>query len=711
LRQALRRSPGDASRTAEVLELLSKANVRGQMIVPALTSSDVHALLDVYPDLSVEAQAGMQQLLASLTLDPVARLRTARLLREPAPDKVPSALMRSSMTTVSSALALQLTAWPDREVQVAAERALLLGDRIEVGAWPQRDAVALLSRLVNERSFELGFEWSRQNGQLPELVRAIHRTHGASVALAQAQRWVDARPELLRVILPELLRLGPAADEVLERFARSTGIELQLRELVIGELGRRSSSGSARALLRELLGDEHADLRAHAARELLKYADQGDREQVLAAWLKGSFREQFSIQLNHADLPVVESALESTQGPARLRLVRLVEHLDDPRQVPLLVDLWKTGDREVREKCRDALRAIDAQRVLPFLQSDLDDGVSASILEVVGPLRSIPEQLVGKCSVATDKATWVRFFERVTGDGVLHAPGLFDVLSLLLREQQGGPAAIRLFVRLDEWSQANKVQELAAAMEPALAGSNRNELLGYIVEATAQLGAAHRARVLASVGRPTDHAIVMALLDVVLASPFVREALSPAMAAAVERELATALDGEPERARRILSHRAGHAVTETERTALVGTLERSLRHPSPRVRLHAHRLLRTHADRPTYLAATRLLLDDRDSTTVRSAIRVLAFGHAIEAVPEMCDLLFHSHAAVRRAARDGLVVLGEDAVSTLTRAIGRARPDQRQALTEVLDEVRQGRGEGEAERGDEGEYVRSWRRS
>jgi hypothetical protein len=60
------------------------------------------------------------------------------------------------------------------------------------------------------------------------------------------------------------------------------------------------------------------------------------------------------------------------------------------------------------------------------------------------------------------------------------------------------------------------------------------------------------------------------------------------MAAAVERQMDKELDGDPERVRRILSYRAARAETETERAALVDMLETSLRHASPRVRLHAH---------------------------------------------------------------------------------------------------------------------------
>jgi hypothetical protein len=201
LRQVLRESPLDGARAEELLKLLCKANVRGKMIVPAFSSSDVDALLDTHAGMGEEARSGVRQILAVLALNPVARLRTARLLRDPLPDEVPFTLMRCVATTMSGSLARQLTDWPDREVQVAAERALLLGDRIDVALWPEKDVSALLARLARERSFDSGFDWSRQKGHLAEWVRAMHRTHGSALALAEIQRWLDSHSEPLRLIL------------------------------------------------------------------------------------------------------------------------------------------------------------------------------------------------------------------------------------------------------------------------------------------------------------------------------------------------------------------------------------------------------------------------------------------------------------------------------------------------------------------------------
>jgi HEAT repeat protein len=123
---------------------------------------------------------------------------------------------------------------------------------------------------------------------------------------------------------------------------------------------------------------------------------------------------------------------------------------------------------------------------------------------------------------------------------------------------------------------------------------------------------------------------------------------------------------------------------------VIDLLEAGLAHRSPRVRLHAFRLLRAHADKPRYLSATRRLLADDDPTAVRSAIRALAYGRHLDAVGEIAELVFHANNAVRAAAVDGLLIFGDDAVPPLTRLLGRLRPDRRPALTEILERLRRG---------------------
>jgi hypothetical protein len=129
------------------------------------------------------------------------------------------------------------------------------------------------------------------------------------------------------------------------------------------------------------------------------------------------------------------------------------------------------------------------------------------------------------------------------------------------------------------------------------------------------------------------------------------------MTAVVDSEMTAALDGEPERVRRILSYRAVRSKTDVERAALTEVLERSMGHASARVRMHARRLLRAHADRSRYLAATRPLLRDGDTATVRSAIRVLAFGGDVDSVAEIANLLSQRRLEFPRRSAMAQVVL------------------------------------------------------
>ncbi|NDU76411.1 HEAT repeat domain-containing protein [Actinomadura sp. DSM 109109] len=116
-------------------------------------------------------------------------------------------------------------------------------------------------------------------------------------------------------------------------------------------------------------------------------------------------------------------------------------------------------------------------------------------------------------------------------------------------------------------------------------------------------------------------------------------------------------------------------------------LAESLGHPEARVRLHAHRISRRVMEREDYLDQTARLLDDRQPDIVRSAVKTLCHAAWKPAVPALVGLLAHSHPAVRRAASDGLVLLGAPAVPALRHAAGKARPDRRPLYTGVLDRI------------------------
>ncbi|MFI0406156.1 HEAT repeat domain-containing protein [Actinomadura sp. 3N508] len=110
-------------------------------------------------------------------------------------------------------------------------------------------------------------------------------------------------------------------------------------------------------------------------------------------------------------------------------------------------------------------------------------------------------------------------------------------------------------------------------------------------------------------------------------------------------------------------------------------------HSEPSVRLHAHRIARRVMDRPAYLEQTTRLLDDNRSNVVISAARTLSHASWEPAIPALIALLTDKRATVRRAASDGLVLIGEPAVPALKHTTGRARPDRRGIYTAVLNRI------------------------
>ncbi|WP_405942365.1 HEAT repeat domain-containing protein [Streptomyces sp. NBC_00207] len=117
---------------------------------------------------------------------------------------------------------------------------------------------------------------------------------------------------------------------------------------------------------------------------------------------------------------------------------------------------------------------------------------------------------------------------------------------------------------------------------------------------------------------------------------------------------------------------------------LIGEL---LRHPRPKVRLHAHRTSRALLDRQTYLHHTSLLLADPQPDLVRAAIRTL--GHAAwpPAIPAITAMLEHPHPTIRKTATEALVTWGEPAIPALRHAAAHTRPDKRPLYTAVLDRI------------------------
>jgi hypothetical protein len=113
-------------------------------------------------------------------------------------------------------------------------------------------------------------------------------------------------------------------------------------------------------------------------------------------------------------------------------------------------------------------------------------------------------------------------------------------------------------------------------------------------------------------------------------------------------------------------------------------LDQLVDHPSARVRLHAHRLLRASGERERYLAATLRLLDDPQQDIQRMAMRSLAHaGHAPAVLP-LVERLVRDRDPLHREVIAALRRLGPLARGALLHARSRARPDRRHHHDELL---------------------------
>ncbi|MDX3535881.1 HEAT repeat domain-containing protein, partial [Streptomyces sp. MB09-01] len=147
--------------------------------------------------------------------------------------------------------------------------------------------------------------------------------------------------------------------------------------------------------------------------------------------------------------------------------------------------------------------------------------------------------------------------------------------------------------------------------------------------------------------------------------------------------------GDPVRIHQALKQLAeGHAGPAADQDpGLREVIGELLRHPKPKIRLHAHRTSRAVLDRQTYLHHTSLLLTDPRPDLVRSAIRTLCHATWTPAIPAVTEMLEHRHPTVRRTAAEALIAMGEPALPALGHAATHARPDKRPLYTAVLDRI------------------------
>ena len=658
--------------------------------VVTLAASEQRALGAVLPHLDettvVQALALLARSASSLDAATLARA-TSRIDLDRAIDPRLTPLLPALLAQRGPDAARRLAAHPDRAVRAQAAAALAQIGEAPPGGAPFEQRMAMLATWIEEGRDEEVLAALEGPDPLPitTVARAAAERVGAGVAMALLDRWVMRAPAERAEAIPGLAFLGEVAEPALLALVRGDGRGETRADALATLAGRRALDPD---LLPGLLEDPHPAVREEAARALIRFGDRPFRDRVRDAWLAGALRSAFTMPLDDEDVAAVTAALGGARDEVdQLRLLGPIAALSPRAAVPLLLELRDSPHPRASVAARDALRTLPAHEVLPAVLGAIGRG-DASLLEVIGAASVLPGPLVTLAQGASDPEPWVRFGLRAAGVGSLHAAGLGPRIAGWAAAQPTR-AVLSLLARLTDWHAVDRAAVLLHALGSALAGHRREEVLDAVLEALREAPPALTARVLGAIGGPADTAVVRALAEAEAGAPGVVSLFPAPLRAAVEASLFAALDdAEPEAARHLLGYLAGRAEGGWERSRVLALLEDHVRSGPRRVRLHAHRLLRAVAPRERYLAATRALLDDADPTTVRLALRTLAYGGDLGAVEAMTERLGHPQAAVARAAREGLVTLGARALGVLSRARARARPDRRQALDEVMEEIR-----------------------
>lgn len=524
---------------------------------------------------------------------------------------------------------------------------------------------------------------------LEEVVAQVAERSGVIAAKGFAQRWLDKNPVERAQTLVDLAFLGDVLEPEICELARNHP-RGAVRWRALSCLSHHFRVD--RTFLRDRLRDEYSGLSETAAQTLVHMGHRVDRSFVLNAWLTGGFRGSFRIPLDDQDKPALEAAIANATSEAdQLHMFGPIAALPLATRIPFLLALQTSTHARVSALARDSLRMLPPEYVLAHIEPQLRSG-DLSCLELLASKAALPKTLVDIACMSNEPDAWIRFCLRMAGMGILYAGGLSEFIAAWAAESKS-PTGLALLARLADWYEEKRARELLRILDTALAGPFRDAILRSILEALREAPPLLISRVLSGWVRPSDTLAIRTLAEAEAEAPGLLSLLDPALRPAIERALETALEtADPEKARHLMTYFAGRAENRAERERVLSMLEGQMRSSSRRVRLHAHRLLRSLAPRDRYLRATRSLLGDSDPTTVRLAIRVLAFGGDIEAAALIAEGLSHPHAAVARAAREGLLVLGDAAIAPLMRSRANMRPDRRVTLDVVIDEIRQRSG-------------------
>ncbi len=694
-----------ASADQELNGLLSRiAVVNGTDRQQRKLRRHIPRLFDLYPLLSKEAQQGALAIVSANVsrLSPLEKLRAAWIAKdswEGEPASLSGALLRETAAVLTTQQARYL---------LADERFAADGRAVNTVLWSSPAASELQQLLITngpqvlDPLVETGrhtqcFDSAQRSETLNPVavIDAVNRHLGASAALDFTGRLLDVST-LADKYLPSLLSRfdGAKMDDLLNAIQSNKGLSFAVRTSAISALTTRPSRQNE-AVLKRVLITAPTDLRATAAGCLVQWCDTKTRATILDQYLNGHIG-QTSIDFDptKSELQHLAAAIDRKPDPLDDQALRRILDLFRGRAshtaavIQILVAVWERGLADSSPMARSKLRGIPVSNVLPVVYPQLKENRWA-YLDILGSEQRMSPTFSTLFNQTNQqgKEMLLAYFSRHPDVGPFYSPDLSDVLLSHIAESSELTGALAVLAKLTDWYDGDRAAHLVRSLKKGIRTSTKREaiVVNALLQGTQGLPAAIQIKQFAALGCITQYPDIMArIAEVQLDEPNAMALLPKETQVAIGHHIRSlTTDNDPELVRKVMTYLAKtQGVEET-----VDLLQEMLSHRSPRVRLQAHRLLQRNAPRDRYLRATAELLSDDNPDIVRRAIRALTFSGDTDSLKRIIGLLHHKERTVRRAAHQGLVAMGETAVSALHRAAKQQRPDRRGEILNVLAEI------------------------
>lgn len=265
----------------------------------------------------------------------------------------------------------------------------------------------------------------------------------------------------------------------------------------------------------------------------------------------------------------------------------------------------------------------------------------------------------------------------------------------LLIQQTGSrafhPDLISLVIIGTNWSDEQEVHTILGLFSSLISPHQETglALLDIIIEQLDTLPTPQQLRLLEQIYQDSlcQPKVSLAFARLLLRESLLMEMLSPKVADQFRKQICQEIrignfsdEMELKAVLRRLSETPFPELIELLKYFLLESRQKKYKHP-------AFRLLRNVLSHEDFLELCLKVLTDSSPDLSRVASRSLIYAKHKAVLPYLIEFLSHRQKALRETAKEGLMRFGLPALSPLKKALSRARPDRKQALSSLIKEI------------------------